>query len=250
MHQRIDDGALRQSVFRQHETAQVRRLLNKALRVHGLTSPAVCAIVLGIMSNVANASDTESSDEFEIVRARADAPSRINMTVMVLTFACGTLMGWIMHMLVPPRADDDEPNVPVQNETTGSCDQHPIHVASVSECLSTMRVTLFEVGWERITTWMFMIAMTLRLLFCNCFSRSPSLGSGYATAQVEVASKGVNANLPRGPVQAGNQSVLPGAVRVTKTGKHYHHESCGHVRNGVTKRYTPCSFCRNEFLDG
>ena len=100
-----------------------------------------------------------------------------------------------------------------------------------------------------------MIAVTLRMLFCNCFSRSLSLGSGYASAgtaaaQVEVASKGVNANIQSAPAAGGGQVVLPNAVYVTRTGKHYHHESCGHVRNGNSKRYTPCSFCRNAFLDG
>ena len=169
-------NALCQSVFRQHETAQVRRLLNKALRVRGLSSPAVCAIVLGIMSNVASASDTESSDGFEIVRASTDAPNRVSMTVMVLTFVCGVLIGCMMHIIVPQRAEDDEPNVPSENVTTGSCDQHPTPVASVSDWLSTAHVTLFEVGRGRVTIWMFMIAITLRMLFCNCFSRSLSLG--------------------------------------------------------------------------
>ena len=68
----------------------------------------------------------------------------------------------------PQRAEDDESNVPSENATT---------VSSVSDWLSTARVTLFEVGWKRVTTWMFMIAITLRML-CSCFSRSLSLGSG------------------------------------------------------------------------
>ena len=89
----------------------------------------MCAIALGIMSNVASASDTESSDGFEIIRACTDAPNCISVTVMVLTFVCGILIGWMMHILVPQRAEDDEPNVPSENATIGSCDQHPTPVA-------------------------------------------------------------------------------------------------------------------------
>ena len=250
-------NALRQSVFKQRETAQVRRLLNKALRVHGLSNPAVCAIALGIMSTVASASDTASeiSDGFEIVRTSAETPNRISVAVMVMTFVLGILIGWTMHMLVPQRADDDEPNASTENATTASCDQNPPPPASMNEWLRVSHLTLLEVGWERATTWMVMICIIFKMLFCNSFGRSLSLGSGYAsaetaTAQVEVASKGVSANMQHAPAAGGAQVVLANAVYVTKTGKHYRHESCGHVRNGNSKSCTPCSFCRNEFLDG
>ena len=205
------------------------------------------------VSNVASASDTESSDGFEVARTSTDTPSRISMTMMVFTFVCGILIGWMMRLLVPQHVEDDEPNVQSNNTTSVVCEQRPSADASVSDWLSTLHVTLIEVGWERVTTWMFMIAITLRMLFCTCFSRPVSLEPGCTpagTATPQVASKGVSANIPRGPVQTGNHGVLPGAVHVTKTGKHYHHESCTHVRNGVSKRYTPCSFCGNEFLDG
>ena len=250
-------NTLRQSVFKQHETAQVRRLLNKALRVHGLSNPSVCAIVLGLLSNVASASDAESeiSDGFEIVRTSTETPGRISMTVMIFTFAFGILIGWMMHMLVPQSADDDEPNVSTDNATIASCDPNPPPSASLNEWLHVSHLTFLEAGWERVTTWMVLICIAFKTLFCNCFCRFLSLGPGYASAetanvQVEVASKGVSANMQHAPEAVGAQVILANAVYVTKTGKHYHHESCGHVRGGNSKRYTPCSFCRNEFLDG
>ena len=104
------------SEIKQHDTA-VRRLVNKA-RVHGLSNPAV----LGILSNVASASDTESLDGFEVVRASTDTSTRINMTMMVLTFVCGIMIGWIMRLLAPQHVEDDEPNVQSNNTTSVACD--------------------------------------------------------------------------------------------------------------------------------
>ena len=189
------------------------------------------------------------------VLTSAETPGRISMTVMIFTFVFGILIGWMMHMLVPQSADDDEPNVSTDNATIASCDPNPPPSASLNEWLHVSHLTFLEAGWERVTTWMVLICIAFKTLFCNCFCRFLSLGSGYASAetanvQVEVASKGVSANMQHAPEAVGAQVILANAVYVTKTGKHYHHESCGHVRGGNSKRYTPCSFCRNEFLDG